>query len=223
MSDQRANLDFPADAPTVVSLAVGFQKRIAPALASLQGMGTSRLAAMLGRSGLPNRDELAGLRPATRVLIVGLAAWIVLVAVITLVSVAWLEVSTISLPAWFDPQGSASTAAKTRSNASLDNIIQRPLFSRLRQVHATAPVALPPPPPPTFVALERGITLKGVFINGAQAKAFLVSTQNPLGVWVQAGEEIAGWKMTSLNPDGVVLEAQNDKLAIPLSNKAPAK
>jgi hypothetical protein len=82
---------------------------------------------------------------------------------------------------------------------------------------------VPPPPRPASVALERGITLKGVFINGAQAKAFLVSAQNPLGIWVQPGEDIAGWKVVSLNPEEVVLEGQNEKLTIPLSNKAPPK
>jgi len=60
--------------------------------------------------------------------------------------------------------------------------------------------------------------LKGVFINGASAKAFLTSTQNPLGVWVAVNEEIAGWRVVTIQPDQVLLDAQNEKLVIPLIN-----
>ena len=116
----------------------------------------SWLAAMLGRTELPGRDELAALRPATRVLIVGLAAWILLVGMVTFIAVASVEMSTMNLPAWFDPRGSASPATKARARAAFDNIVQRPLFSRVRQVPVAAPVALPPPPLPSpTIALDR--------------------------------------------------------------------
>jgi hypothetical protein len=223
MSDRWANLNPLAEVQTVASLATGFRRQLAPALASLRRIVTSRLAAMLGRTELPGRDELAALRPASRVLLVGLAAWIAMVGAVTLTAVAWVELSTMSLPAWFDPRGTASAAVKTRSHASFDNIVQRPLFSRARQLAVATPVALAPPPPPPSMALDRGITLKGVFINGAQAKAFLVSPQNPIGAWLQAGDNIAGWKVVSLKPDEVMLEGQNEKLAVSLSNKGPAK
>ena len=223
MSDRWANLNPLAEAPSIASLAVVF-RRLAPALASPRRIVTSRLAAMLGRTELPGRDELAALRPASRVLLVGLAAWIAMVVVVTVIAVAWVGLSTMSLPAWFDPRGTASAAVKTRSHASFDNIVQRPLFSRARQVAVVTAVALPPSPPPRpSTALDRGIILKGVFINGAQAKAFLVSQQNPIGAWVRAGDNIAGWKVVSLKPDEVVLEGQNEKLAVSLSNKGPTK
>jgi hypothetical protein len=184
----------------------------------------SWLAAMLGRTELPGRDELAALRPATRVLIVGLAAWILLVGMVTFIAVASVEVSTMNLPAWLDPRGSASPATQARARAAFDNIVQRPLFSRVRQVPVAAPVALPPPPLPSpTVALDRKITLKGVLIGGAHAKAFLVSTQNPLGVWVQAGDDIAGWKVVALKPEEVILEGQNEKFAVPLVIRGPVK
>lgn len=224
MSDRWVNLNPLAEMPTIAALATVFRRQLTPALASPRRIVTSRLAAMLGRTELPGRDELAALRPASRVLLVGLAAWIAMVGVVTLVAVAWVELSTLSLPAWFDPRGTASAAVKTRSHASFDNIVQRPLFSRARQVAVATPVALAPsPPPPPSMALDRGITLKGVFINGAQAKAFLVSPQNPIGAWLQAGDNIAGWKVVSLKPDEVVLEGQNEKLAVSLSNKGPTK
>jgi hypothetical protein len=224
MSDRWVNLNPLAEVPSIASLTVVFRKQLALALASPRKIVTSRLAAMLGRTELPDRDEFAALQPASRVLVVGLAAWIAMVGVVTLVAVAWVELSTMSLPAWFDPRGTASAAVKTRSHAAFDNIVRRPLFSRVRQVAVATPVALPPPPPPPpSMALDRGITLKGVFINGVQAKAFLVSPQNPMGSWMQAGDNFAGWKVVSLKPDEVVLEGQNEKLAVSLSNKGPAK
>jgi hypothetical protein len=224
MSDRWVNLNPLTEVPTIASLATAFQRQLAPALARPRRFVTSRLAAMLGRTELPGRDELAALRPASRVLLVGLAAWIAMVGIVTLIAVAWVELSTMSFPAWFDPRGTASAAVKTRSHASFDNIVQHPLFSRARQVAVTTPVALrPPPQPPLAVALDKGIVLKGVFINGAQAKAFLVSPQNPIGAWLQAGDTIAGWKVVSLKPDEVVLEGQNEQLAVSLSNKGPTK
>jgi hypothetical protein len=224
MSDRWVNLNPLAEVPSIASLTVVFRKQLALALAGPRRIVTSRLAAMLGRTELPGRDELAALQPASRVLLVGLAAWIAMVGVVTLVAVAWVELSTMSLPAWFDPRGTASAAVKSRSHASFDNIVRRPLFSRVRQVAVATPVALPPPPPPPpSMALDRGITLKGVFINGVQAKAFLVSPQNPMGAWMQAGDNFAGWKVVSLKPDEVVLEGQNEKLAVSLSNKGSTK
>jgi hypothetical protein len=84
--------------------------------------------------------------------------------------------------------------------------------------------ALPlPPPPPPVVAVDRGITLKGVFINGPEAKAFLISTQNPLGAWSQAGEEIAGWRIVAIEPDQVTLEGHHEKLIVPSSVRGPAR
>jgi hypothetical protein len=69
---------------------------------------------------------------------------------------------------------------------------------------------------PTAVTLEQDITLKGVFMNGALAKAFVLSPQNQLGVWVQAGEEISGWKVLGVQPGYVLLEGQGEKRTVQL-------
>jgi hypothetical protein len=175
---------------------------------------------MLGRAELPGRGELAGLRPATRVLIAGLTVWIGLVGLATVIGVASLEISTMSLPAWFGARASASSSTEIRSPAGFENILQRPLFSRSRQA---ASVAISTPPPPLPATLDQNFTLKGVFINGALAKAFLTSAQNPLGVWVQTNEEIAGWRVVAVKPDQVLLDAQNEKLVIPLTVNGGAK
>ena len=46
-----------------------------------------RLAALLGREQLPGKAELAALKPATRALMAGLAAWIGLVGAVTFAAV----------------------------------------------------------------------------------------------------------------------------------------
>jgi hypothetical protein len=175
---------------------------------------------MLGRAELPGRAELAGLRPATRLLIVGLAAWICLVGLATVVAIACVEMSSLSLPAWFGARTSPTSNTAVHSPAGFESILSRPLFSRNRQ---DAPAAVPAPPPPPAVMLDQNITLKGVFMSGAVAKAFLISAQNPLGVWVQANDEVAGWRVVAVKPDQVLLDAQNEKLVIPLKINGTAK
>ena len=177
----------------------------------------SRLAAMLGRTDLPSRSELAALRPATRVLILGFAAWIALVGAMTLSAVISLEFSTVTAPTWFGGNGPAAKASEARVAASFENIVQRPLFSRNRQGFVAAePVAAPPPPPPPMATLDSGITLKGVFVSDGVAKAFLVTAQNPVGVWVQVDGQIDGWRVAAVTPGHVVLEGQSEKLTVPL-------
>jgi hypothetical protein len=180
----------------------------------------SRIADMPGYAELPGRAEFARLRPATRVLIVGLAAWIGLVGLATAVAVGSVETSRLSLPAWLGARPPASANAEMNSPARFENILRRPLFSRSRQ--GVAEVV----PTPTFqpaTMLDPNITLKGVFMSGVLAKAFLTSAQVPLGVWVQANDEIAGWRVVAVTPDRVLLDGRNEKLVIQLNINGTAK
>jgi hypothetical protein len=201
----------------VTSILQMAQIRFAGVAGPSRHFAASRLAALLGRADLPSRSEFAELRPATRVLITGLAAWIGLVGVVTVIAVISVEMSAVSVPAWLSTRGPASNGGATRAAASFENIVQRPLFSRNRQVVvAPEPASAPPPALPTLT-LDQGITLKGVFVNEGFAKAFLLTTQNPVGVWVQVNEEINGWRVAAVSPDQVVLEGQNQKLVVPLN------
>jgi hypothetical protein len=178
-------------------------------------LAASSLTPLLGRVDLPGMAEISALRPATRVLLAGFSGWIVLVFLVTVVAVVSVEMSAVSLPEWLGVPSSGSRGAAARPPASFDNIVQRPLFSRSRQGAApvTAPV-LAAAPTPTM--LDQDITLKGVFISGRVAKAFLLSSQNPLGIWVQADEELFGWKVVSILPDEVILQAQGQKRTVQL-------
>jgi hypothetical protein len=205
---------------TVNSLSV-ISRRLLAHIASLPRRSiASRVAVMLGRAELPGRVELAALRPATRFLIVGLTVWIGLVGLATAIAVASVEISSLSPSAWFGARASASPSTEIRSPAGFENILQRPLFSRSRQA---ATVAISATSAPVPAALDQNIVLKGVFINGTTAKAFLTSAQNPLGVWAQPNEEVAGWRLVSVKPDQVLLHGQNEKLVVPLSINGGAK
>ena len=201
----------------MIPLAHMVQLRLSGVTNSPRRFAASRLAAVLGRTDLPGRSELMALRPATRALILGFAAWIALVGATTLGAVIWLELSTMSAPAWFGASGSAAKASGAHAAAGYENIVQRPLFSRSRQVFvAAAPVAPAPPLPPVVVALDPGMTLKGVFMTDGVAKAFLVTAQSPLGSWVEVNGQIGGWRVTAVTPDHVALEGQGQKLTLPL-------
>jgi hypothetical protein len=221
MNERRPNSDLMTMVGelAVTSLPLATQRLFAHIVSSPRRSFASRVAMILGRAELPGRGELAGLRPATRFLIVGLTVWIGLVGLATVIAVASVEMSTMSLPAWFDARASASPSIEIRSAAGFENILQRPLFSRSRQAAAATVSTLPSLP----VTLDQNITLRGVFMNGALAKAFLTSAQNPLGVWVQTNEEIAGWRVVAVQHDQVLLDAQNEKLVIPLTVNGRAK
>jgi len=198
----------------MTSLAQMVQLRLSGMAGSPWQFVAARLAAMLGRTDLPSRSELIALRPATRVLILGFAAWIGLVGVMTLSAVISLELSTVTAPTWFGRSGPAAKASDARAAAGFENIVQRPLFSRNRQGFVAAePVAAPPPP---MATLDAGIALKGVFMSDGVAKAFLVTAQTPLGVWVQVNGQIDGWRVAAVTPEHVVLEGQSEKLTVPL-------
>jgi hypothetical protein len=202
----------------MTSLVQMVQLRLSGMSGSPRQFVTVRLAAILGRNDLPSRSELMALRPATRVLILGFAAWTGLVGAMTLSAVISLEFSRVTTPAWFASPGPVAKASEARGAASFENIVQRPLFSRSRQGFvAPEPVSAPPPPPPPTVGLDQSIILKGVFMSDGFAKAFLITSQNPLGVWVQVNAEVDGWRVAAVAPGQVMLEGQNEKLAIPLS------
>ncbi len=205
----------------MTSLPVSVQRRYAGFVRSSQRSFASRLASILGRTELSGGAKFAELRPATRFLMIGLTAWIGLVVLATAVGVATVEISAMRFPAWYGGETSPSTS-EIRPASGFENILQRPLFARSRR---GAPVAVSPvaPPPPVAPQLDRNITLKGVFINGARAKALLIYTQEPLGAWVQASDEISGWRVSEIGPDQVLLEAANEKLVVPLGVNGAGK
>src|SRR5262245_32185747 len=202
----------------MTSLAQMVQLRLAGMSGSPRQFVSSQLAAMLGRAELPSRSELVALRPATRVLIIGFAAVIGLAAVATFSAVISLELSTVTAPTWLGGRGAAAKATGARASAGFENILQRPLFSRNRQVLVAAEPASAPPP--MAATLDSGIALKGVFMSDGVAKAFLMTSQNPVGVWVEGTSQIDGLRVARVTPGQVGLEGQGEKLTVPLHASA---
>jgi len=204
------------EAPAAAALPLATQRLFARIVDSSRRSLASRVAMFLGHAALPGRSEFAVLRPATRLLIFGLATWIGIIAFVTVIAVASVEIAASSFPAWLGTRASGSAPTEIHPPASFEDILQRPLFSRSRHAPVVdIPSSVPMSAP--LAMLDRDITLRGVFINLPQAKAFLTSAQNPLGIWVQANEEIAGWRVVAVEPDQVLLEASNEKLVIPLT------
>jgi hypothetical protein len=184
--------------------------------------GISRqFASMLGRQELPQRSEFAQLRPGLRLLVIGLAGWVGLVAVVTIIGIVSVEISTMSAPAWLSDRASSAATADQRSRVGFENISQRPLFSRSRRAVAAVqaqPAVIPSAPQQVR---DQNLKLKGVFLNGEVAKAFVTSTESPFGSWVALNGEIGGWRVASVTSDQVVLKGNEEKLVIPLIFAGP--
>jgi hypothetical protein len=179
-----------------------------------------QLARILGRQELPQRSEFAQLRPGLRLLIISLAGCVGLVAAVTVIAVLSVEVSTMSVPGWLAPRATSAATADPRSRTGFENnISQRPLFSRGRKVVAVAqPVAAAAPPPQLR---DENLKLKGVFIDGTTAKAFVTSTETPFGSWVALNGVIGGWRIASVTPNQVELGANDEKRVLTLNTDGP--
>jgi hypothetical protein len=183
-----------------------------------QLIDVSALVRLLGFTDVRGHTGHAPLRPTTRLLLIGLVVWVVLVGLATVVAITSVEMSTVNFSDWFGARSSADADPRAAAGLRYDNVVQRPLFSRSRQASA-----VPPPPAPLSTPREKAIILKGVYINGASAKAFLISQHNPLGIWVQTDEVIAGWRIVTIKPDQVLLDAQSETLVVPLGARGDAK
>lgn len=171
--------------------------------------GSDLLAAMLDVEPSRLRAELAAVAPQRRWLMAALAASIVCSMAGTVAAILYLTSSSETAAA---PAAQAVAQVEPAPAGSYDAIVMRPLFYRSRQP-ATAPAdqsALP-------MVGDPQVTLRGIFINGDVAKAFMVSAESPAGVWRQAGEDIAGWRVAEIFSNRVVLEQRAQQLVVPLS------
>ena len=161
------------------------------------------------------RTEFAASQPATKLLLGGLACWIGLVVVLTLLGGTVFEFSAWK-PGW-NGAGSVDASPARVAPKTYDNITQRPVFSRIRNPSVPAPVQQPDAPQTQAAStLERGVVLKGVFMSAPTAKAFIISAHNPTGIWLQSGDQVGGWKVVNITPVEVQLQAPGDQMALQL-------
>jgi hypothetical protein len=167
-------------------------------------------------------DELTRLPASTRLVLFGLIGWSGFAVVAILGGLVGLEIAARSVVPAAAKEARGATLERSNGNA----ILQRPVFSRTRE--AAVPVIarpqaspLPPPPLPAFAARDSDLRLKGVFMNAPMVKAFLISTQNPLGAWVNPQEVFGGWKLIAVRPSEIELESGGERVTVPLGAGSP--
>jgi hypothetical protein len=165
---------------------------------------------------IPSRRELKSLAPLRRGLLVGLSVLTGLAAVGPILAIVSLELAIANQSA-SGAGKRASTGRESRTGGTYENILQRPLFSRSRQLLAVAAPPAVVPSTSTRAMLDRSVALRGVFMNGERAKAFLTSSDNPVGVWIALNEQWSGWRLSEIKPNQIVLEADGERQTLQLT------
>jgi hypothetical protein len=165
---------------------------------------------------IPSRRELKSLAPLRRGLLVGLSVLTGLAAVGPILAIVSLELAIANQSA--SGAGNRALAGwESRSGGTYENILQRPLFSRSRQLLTAAAPAAVVLSTSTRAMLDPSVALRGVFMNGERAKAFLTSSDNPVGVWIALNEQWSGWRLSEIKPNQIVLEADGERQTLQLT------
>ena len=122
----------------------------------------------------------------------------------------WLEASSSAQP----PASPAARSNQAGQPQSFVEIVDKNLFSPLR--------GTPPPPPPEEAKPPRVPFLSGTMNLGNGWFALMAPGDQPLPVYkrVRPGEEIGGYKLVSIGASNVVLEWQEKKITLDISEAA---
>lgn len=155
------------------------------------------------------------LAPGPRLAALALAGWTLLAAVLAGADLAG------GADADGGPEPAQAAPVPGTAAPSLAPILDRPLFSPSRRPEAAAPLApLAAPPPPAPPRHDRQITLKGVFIDGPEAKAFVTSSDRPEGAWVSRGGTVNGWRVAAVLAGEIRLEADGEAFSASMTAAA---
>lgn len=173
----------------------------------------------LMRAYVPSQRELRSIAPVKRGLLLGLAGLLVLALAAPIVAIVSLEFAIASQSA---VEGVGTRTSLEREHHGIgtdDNILQHPLFSRSRQAPAIAvpPATFGASSPPARTMFDSSVALRGVYMDGERAKAFLTSSDNPVGAWIALNEQWSGWRLSEIKPDEIVLEAEGERQILHLS------
>ncbi len=118
-----------------------------------------------------------------------------------------------------------ATAARTEpapipAIAQLSETVARPLFSQTRRpAGSAAATTAKPAATSTLGELE----LLGTMVTKTTSTALLHIKEPPSNVWAAVGTVTAGWKIVSIDQDGVVLEADGQRKELEFfPNRTPA-
>lgn len=167
---------------------------------------------------IPSRRELRSVAPLRRGLLLGLVVLTGLAVVTPIVGIVSTELAIASQSA-LGGGGRAPVGREHRGAGTYEDILQRPLFSRSRQLLAVAapPAVVDAPAPSTRMMLDPSVALRGVFMNGERAKAFLTSSENPVGVWIALNGQWSGWRLSEVKPNEIVLVADGERQTLQLT------
>lgn len=125
-----------------------------------------------------------------------------------------------------------ASLAETRMSAdtkpaerTYQQTLARPIFSKDRR-----PYRPPPPKPPKPVKIAKpapkpvapppiadpDLTLAGIAITSDAKQAFMTHPSNSEGRWVKEGEEIMGWRISTILPGEVTLERSGRSIKLRL-------
>jgi hypothetical protein len=105
---------------------------------------------------------------------------------------------------------------QTTATASHQEILARPIFSRLRAPYVPSAPPAPKPSPPPAVFIDPGLVLGGVVVNGAIKKAYLFQKTDKSGAWVGEGDDFVGWRVQSITADAAKLQKETHVIEVQL-------
>lgn len=155
--------------------------------------------------------------------------WVLAVIALGLGGVLYLQWSDWPPPARLPPAPAAS--GETRAAADSDPLVglspledmeeyaaikDRPLFRPDRRPRVEEPEDATAEAPPEEAAKLDGMDLAGVLLSPAGSMAWVRDPSQPAPVRVRTGEILAGWTVTDIKADRLVLERQGATDTLPL-------
>jgi general secretion pathway protein N len=100
--------------------------------------------------------------------------------------------------------------------ADFARVTERPLFSATRR---------PPPPQASQEAIKQSgtLALEGVILSKAERLALISHGQPPALSRVPEGQEVEGWTVVEIRPDGIVLQRDATRQELRLRDKPPRR
>ena len=165
--------------------------------------------------------------------ILGMTMWAALLTALGFANwqAAVIPIETAAIAA---PNGAAPPTPESLENplklgenkvaiADLAQTLARPLFNANRRPRtpeaaiAEAPEAPTPSPPQAAAPPPAQLHLIGLMRNGSSKPRALIRVESaPTATWINLGDEIAGWRLSEVNTDHVVIEGSGQRVQLVL-------
>lgn len=145
------------------------------------------------------------LSPLSAILLCGLSAMSLVAALFTLYALygpADAEDRAIA-PEWKPPTLAIAPLDPPKSAEDDLEALSRPIFSKSRKPSTKSAAA----PTSSKIAVAGALSVKAIIRSNQTAKAFLLASEAPDGVWLKIGDKIDAWTITAIAPREVVLQS----------------